>query len=222
MILVLIPGVVLFGHRTVDGDTEMPYNYQDLTSEEKEQTLEQRRQRGYPLHGPPHPFRDSGCYLITAANYKHVPVMHSPERRTEFENLLLEAVGRIDQAEIIGWVVLPNHYHLLIQLETLNHFSLPIKYLHGMTARTWNIIDQQTGLRHVWYKYSDRKIRSERHFYKTLNYIHYNPVKHGYVADVYAWPWSSMWMYYDNCGREWLRETWRKYPPENLGDGWDD
>jgi putative transposase len=129
---------------------------------------------------------------------------------------------KIDQANIIGWVVLPNHYHLLIQLETLDQISRPLKNLHGTTSHAWNKQDQQTGKRQVWYKYSDRMIRNESHLYKAMNYIHYNPVKHGMVTDVYEWPWSSVWMYYEARGRDWLRENWRIYPLGDMGDGWDD
>jgi putative transposase len=199
----------------------MPYEYRKLTTQERNEILKQRRQRGYPLHAPPHPFRDSGCYLFTAVNYEHAPVMYSSDRRTEFENLLLNAVGSIQQAEIIGWVVLPNHYHLLIQLEMLDQISRPLKNLHGATSRAWNIEDHQIGARRVWYKYSDRMIRDESHLNKALNYIHYNPVKHGYVMGVYEWPWSSMWMYYEEQGRDWLRISWKKFPPGDLGEGWD-
>jgi putative transposase len=200
----------------------MPYEYHKLPPQERDAILKQRRQRGYPLHAPPHPFRESGCYLITAANYKHLPVMHSTERLTDFETLLLDAMRKIDQANIIGWVVLPNHYHLMIQLETLDQISRPLKNLHGTTSHAWNKQDQQTGKRQVWYKYSDRMIRNESHLYKAMNYIHYNPVKHGYVTDVYGWPWSSVWMYYEERGRDWLRENWRLYPLGDMGDGWDD
>ena len=163
----------------------MPYEYHKLPPQERDVILKQRCQRGYPLHAPPHPFRESGCYLITAANYKHIPVMHSSERRTEFEILLLDVMRKIDQANMIGWVVLPNHYHLVIQLETLDQISRPLKNLHGTTSHAWNKQDQQTGKRQVWYKYSDRMIRNESHLYKAMNYIHYNPVKHGYITDVY-------------------------------------
>ena len=200
----------------------MPYEYHKLPPQERDVILKQRCQRGYPLHAPPHPFRESGCYLITAANYKHIPVMHSTERLTEFETLLLDAMRKIDQANIIGWVVLPNHYHLIIQLETLDQISRPLKNLHGTTSHAWNKQDQQAGKRQVWYKYSDRMIRNESHLYKAMNYIHYNPVKHGYITDVYEWPWSSVWMYYEERGRDWLRENWRLYPPGDMGDGWDD
>src|SRR5262245_27640626 len=58
------------------------------------------------------------------------------------------------------------------------------------TEFQWNLEDIQTGRRTVWYEFSDRKIRSEAHFYATLNYLHYNPIKHGYVRLMGEWEWS--------------------------------
>ena len=35
----------------------------------------------------------------------------------------------------------------------------------------------------------ERAMRSDRHFWATLNYAHHNPVHHGYVARWTDWPW---------------------------------
>jgi len=68
-----------------------------------------------------------------------------------------------------------------------------------------------------------RMIRNHEHYFQTLNYIHLNPHKHGYVQDPNEWPWSSLSMYYEERGRQWLREKWTEYTPtRGFGDGWDD
>ena len=82
-------------------------------------------------------------------------------------------------------------------------------------------IGEITDERRVWYKFRDRWIRNDRHFYQVLNYIHYNPVKHKYVKDPYAWKWSSVKWYFQTHGREWLRENWIKYPYGDFGSSWD-
>jgi len=201
----------------------MPYEYRKLTPEQREEVLRQRRERGYPLHAPPHAFRGAGRYLLTAANFEHVKIMASPDRCTEFEQRLQEAMQDI-RAEMFGWVILPNHYHVLGGVESLDRVSAALKQLHGTTSREWNIADGQTGRRQVWYKFSDRLIRDDAHFYRALNYIHFNPVKHRYVDDPYEWPWSSLHLYAEaeGYGRGWLRKQWKAYPPGDFGKGWDD
>ena len=92
--------------------------------------------------------------------------------------------------------------------------------VHGVTSRQWNLEENVTK-RKVWFRYSDRAIRSERHYYTTLNYLHYNPVKHGWAKSPYDWVESSVHWYLQNYQREWLRDLWVKYPVRDYGKGWD-
>lgn len=64
-------------------------------------------------------------------------------------------------------------------------------------------------------------MRSERHYYTTINYIHNNPVKHGYVERWCDWPYSSFHEYLKGKGRDWLKDVWREYPVLHYGDAWD-
>jgi len=199
----------------------MPYEYRKMTPEEREEVLRYRRECGYPPHAPPHLLRETGWYFLTAANYEHVAIMAAPERCTDFEAHLLTALGSI-QAEVFGWVILPNHYHIVVGVESLDQVSAVLRQLHGSTARERNLADHLTEVRRVWYKFTDRMIRNDLHFYRALNYIHFNPVKHHYVDDPYDWPWSSLHNYLEAQGREWLHEKWRAYLPDTFGKGWDD
>jgi putative transposase len=190
-----------------------------MTPEERAAVVEERRKHGHPWHAPPHPFREAGWYFITATNYQHAHNIVPDSRRTAFEGELLSAMQAI-QAEIGAWVVLPNHYHILIGVQSLDDISATLKLLHGRTSRAWNLEDGTTGKRRVWYKFWDRGIRNDRHYYQALNYIHYNAVKHGFVNSPYDWLWSSVHAYLDLCGRSWLREHWLAYPIDDFGKEW--
>jgi len=195
----------------------MAYEYRRLTPQERETIIRQRIERRYPVHGPPHPYRHPGYYLITAATFEHKPIIADIERRTEFEIRLLSGLDNV-QVDVFAWVVLPNHYHVLAGIDALEQLSTALKQLHGATSREWNIVDELTGKRRVWYQFNDRVIRNDPHFYSALNYIHYNPVKHGYVDSPYDWPWSSVHKYLEAHGREWLRAIWQAHPPLDFGD----
>ena len=199
----------------------MPYDYRNLSPDERQAVLTQREAHGYPRHTPPHPYQLAGRYLLSAANFEHLPLMAATDRRTELEASLL---GGLQEANVpaLAWVVLPNHYHVLIEADSLLKVAAVLKRLHGRTSRAWNLADHQTGQRRVWYHYRDRRIRDEAHLFRALNYVHYNPVKHGYAADPYEWPWTSIHNYVEAHGRDWLREHWRQHPPGNFGQGWDD
>jgi REP-associated tyrosine transposase len=196
------------------------YEYRKLTAQEREEILLYRQKQGYPLHAPPHPVKGEGHFLITAANFEHQHTMYSHLRRTEFEVLALDVLKNAS-IDPIGWIVMPNHYHLLIHTGSFEKIPPIFQQLHGKTSREWNRIDNKLG-RKVWFKYSDRKIRSERHFYCALNYIHYNPVKHRYVRSPEDWPWSSIHLYIQDHGFEWVRNKWESFPVLDFGKGWDD
>ena len=52
---------------------------------------------------------------------------------------------------------------------------------------------RQRGYADVWQpRFWEHTIRDETDFARHVDYIHYNPVKHGYVADPGEWPYSSL------------------------------
>jgi putative transposase len=195
------------------------YEYRRLTPRERERLVEERISRGFPPHQPPHPARDEQLYLLTAACYEHCHYLHTPQRRQELLDMLFDLSIR-QGIEIRGWVILTNHYHLLVHVSDFGLLGRVLRRVHGVTSHAWNQAEGKAG-RKVWYRYSDRAIRSERHYYVTLNYIHYNPVKHANVASPYEWPCSSVHWYLEHHGREWLRDLWVRYPVRSYGESWD-
>jgi putative transposase len=192
------------------------------SDDEKHAVLQRRIQFGYPLHAPPHPFREHNIFLITAATYKHQRILNTKQRRTVFQEDLHDSLRQIE-CELIAWVILPDHYHFLAEMSDLNDLAVLLQLLPGRNARKWNQEDLLTGQRKVWYRYTDHVMRNEVHLEKSFNYIHYNPVKHGYVNDPYAWQWSSLQVYLEQEGREWLQNCWRRAAPTcEFGKGWDD
>jgi putative transposase len=53
------------------------------------------------------------------------------------------------------------------------------------------------------------------------NYIHYNPVKHGYTLKWDEWPFSSAKEFLNDVGREKVTEYWESYPVFDMGQDWD-
>jgi putative transposase len=65
-------------------------------------------------------------------------------------------------------------------------------------------------------------MRSERHFFATINYVHNNPVHHGYVRRLWTeWPWSSATNFLDQMGRLEAERVWKEYPIRDYGKKWD-
>ena len=196
------------------------YEYRKLTQEGRLRIVEERLARGFPPHSPPQRSSEPGQYLLTAVCYEHRHHMRAAARRKQIVDELLSALT-LQGIEIRAWVVLPNHYHLLLYSPGGRRFGQVLRPVHGRTAFQWNRDEQASG-RKVWYRHSDRAMRSERHFFTTLNYIHFNPVKHGYVRSPYEWQESSVHWYLASHGRQWLRDVWREHPVRDYGKEWDD
>ena len=54
-----------------------------------------------------------------------------------------------------------------------------------------------------------------------VDYIHYNPVKHGYVPRWQEWPFSSAAEWLGEVGRERAVSMWKEYPIADYGTDWD-
>jgi putative transposase len=111
----------------------MPYEHRNLSEKDKKEIIQRRIRAGFPSHSPPHPMRAAGIYLITAANFEHNPIINTDIRRTKFEQLLFEILEE-NKINLLAWVILPNHYHILVDIDSLDQVSMSLKKLHGTTS----------------------------------------------------------------------------------------
>ncbi|MEZ5983486.1 MAG: transposase [Parvularculaceae bacterium] len=129
---------------------------------------------------------------------------------------------RLHPFETIAVVVLPDHMHFVWALPDEDaDFSTRIRLLKsGFTRRLdtqWKRAGRK-GERKVWQRrFWEHAIRDEDDLERHIAYIHFNPVKHGHVADPDDWPHSS----WHGWKREFGRPTtispddWR---PAHLGE----
>jgi REP-associated tyrosine transposase len=203
----------------MSNDTAM-YRWRRMSPEQKAEALAQRRRQRLPWHGPPHYESDAGLYLISAACYEHKPIIGaSPERMAEFETKLL-SVAESTCERIFAWVVLPNHYHVLVRCADIHGLLAALGRLHGGSSFRWNGEERCRG-RQIWHRAAETAIKSERHFWATLNYVLNNPVRHGYVERWQDWPYSNAAQYLKDIGREEAERRWREYPVLDFGKDWD-
>ena len=119
---------------------------------------------------------------------------------TECEAALLDTCEALSK-NLYAWCVLPNHYHILLSTEHIKEVLEQLGEFHGSSSFEWNGEDNKRG-RKVWYNCFERFIKSERHFWASLNYVHHNPVHHGYVKHWQDWPWSSAREFLEEIGHE--------------------
>jgi len=197
------------------------YLWRKLTPKERTDLMAWRKRQGLPWHCPPHRAGEHTRYHLTAACFEHAPhVGFSGQRFEEFCLTLLNALAAQD-ALIRAWCILPNHYHALVESRKILEVLAELGRVHGRTSFEWNGEEKRRN-RQVWCGAVERYIRNDAHFWATVNYIHHNPVRHGYVTRWQAWPFSSAQQYLSEVVRDFAEQKWREYPVLDYGKGWDD
>ena len=198
------------------------YIWRQLTPKQREEVLAWRKDNARPWHSPPHrPNYGHLHFLISAACYEHAHhIGHSPQRMDGFSAALLELFQE-HTTRTVAWCVLPNHYHALVETPNILKLLRELGRFHGRTSHAWNGEENTRG-RQVFHRAVERFMRSERHFFATVNYVHNNPVHHGYVRLWSEWPWSSAAEYLEQMGRAEAERVWKEFPIRDYGKKWDD
>ena len=112
---------------------------------------------------------------------------------------VVRAVRRGHPFTIHGWVVLPDHLHCVIELPAgdadfaLRWRLIKAGFSKGVPAREWRSgVRRRRGERGIWQRrYWEHLIVDEADYRAHMDYVHINPVKHGLVAGVADWPYST-------------------------------
>ena len=198
------------------------YAWRKWTQEMREKVLAHRKLLNRPWHGPPHfTGQQTSQYLITGTCYEHSLIIGASIERMDDFVRQIQQTFEILGAVIHAWCVLPNHYHVLTTTPNLPALITHLGKLHGRMSFTWNGEDDTRG-RTCWHRTTDRAMRSESHFWTTVNYIHHNAVKHGHASKWTDWPWSSAHDYLHDQGKDAAARIWQLYPILDYGAKWDD
>jgi len=101
--------------------------------------------------------------------------------------------------DLHAMVVLPDHLHMIMQLpEGDCNYPTRIRLIKSAFSRRIPVHEQRNtsrlakGERGIWQRrYWEHRIRDERDYRNHVDYIHFNPVKRGYVTHPADWPHSS-------------------------------
>ncbi|MGQ9701400.1 MAG: REP-associated tyrosine transposase [bacterium] len=164
-------------------------------------------------HNPPHIYLDNHIFIVTSCTYNKMPYFNTDERKILLYTEILNAFEKIS-SKLFAWVILDNHYHILFEINRGRELGGLIKLINGKSSHEINRLDNCVG-RKIWYNYWDTCIRNEKDFYIRMNYIHNNPIKHGYVKiyeDLPQYKFSSFSQYLMEKGKDWLDDVFRRYP----------
>ena len=131
--------------------------------------------------------------FITQVVRDRAPVFRDPQNMNLLRTIL-QNVKELHPFNMLGYVFLFDHFHLLIQPTGESNFS---DIMHSFKPNFTKEYKKTVGLSpsqsmKFWQKrFWDHVIRDDRDFEMHLHYIHYNPVKHRYITAPRDWKDSS-------------------------------
>ena len=135
-------------------------------------------------------FREGQTVFLTLATHGRAPWMNEPAVCREVI-AALRATHALHPFDHRAHVLLPDHLHLLLRARSEGGIPNIIGCFKRATrARLQGVV---AGVSRLWQpRYHDHIVRDDEDFARHLDYVHFNPVKHGLVDAATAWPWSSL------------------------------
>jgi putative transposase len=157
-----------------------------------------------------------GVYFFTVVTEDRVPILCGDRARDLLHNAIL-ACQATRPFLLTAMVLVPDHFHAIWEMpEGKNDYSICIASIKANFTREWlagggpevarsasRIARRRRG---VWQRrFWEHEIRDADDFERHLNYIHYNPVKHGLASCPHEWQWSTFqrWVQKDAYERQW-------------------
>jgi putative transposase len=164
---------------------------------------------------PNHPHRHYGAgylHFITTSCYRRLPLLQRPRHRDLLLEVL-ESVRRRYRFVVVGYVVMPEHLHLLLSEPERGDPSKLMQAIKqgfarrllrrwraansaacstGNDPRQSSLWDTALDHGHIWQaRFYDFVVFTEKKRVEKLRYMHRNPVKRGLVLEPQQWDWSS-------------------------------
>jgi putative transposase len=133
---------------------------------------------------------EGGCYFFTVVTHKRRPIFSEQGN----VDLLMRSLRRVQEHhpfELTAHIVLPDHLHMLWDLpDGDDRFSTRWRLIKEAFTRAYR--KHAGSAEPVWqHRFWEHAICNQKDFADHLDYIHFNPVRHGYAKSPAEWPHSS-------------------------------
>ncbi|HEY6940876.1 REP-associated tyrosine transposase [Dokdonella sp.] len=152
-------------------------------------------------------YQPGGCYFFTVVTHRRVQWLTVDSMRIRLREALLK-VAKQRPFGIDAFVLLPDHLHAVWRLPQGDcDFSSRWRLIkhHASTGGGPTCAWQPRFWEHV--------LRDERDWRRHVDYVHYNPVKHGLARAPGDWPYST---FARAVGRGWYSPDWGRSEPPDL------
>lgn len=159
-------------------------------------------------------YQRGGCYFFTVVTYKRAPILinYVDRLRESFRYAIDKLPFTIDAI-----VIMPDHLHCIWTLpEDSKDFSKRWFYVKQYFSRGISADVNGRGEKLVWQRrFWEHLIIDEDDLKRHIDYIHYNPVKHGLSLSPVDWKESSFLKF---CQKGYYEKGWGDIKPKGIID----
>jgi putative transposase len=143
-------------------------------------------------------------FFFTLVSYRRRPILCDPMIRSALRDAI-RTVRLSQPFAIDGWVLLPDHLHCIWTLPSddtdfSQRWSQIKRRVSAECGERYRVRGSDASIERgestIWQRrFWEHRIRSEVDMQRHMDYIHFNPVKHGHVGHASAWPYSTFGRY---------------------------
>ena len=128
-------------------------------------------------------------YFITSCTKRRRRFLSCPDLAELVVSLYADLRDRGGIA-LHGYVIMPDHYHVVFTLREEDSVSMAVRKIHGPFARHYR---RAVGsVDRIWQRrFRDHVVRDDADWRTKMEYLHANPVRAGLVEDPIRYRWSS-------------------------------
>ena len=127
-------------------------------------------------------------YHVTARGNERKPIVRDDADRARFVDTLAAMVAQYG-VRCHAWVLMDNHYHLLLETPTPN-LSRAVRHLNGVYTQSFNRRHRRVG--HLFQgRFKAIVVEKEAYLLELCRYVVLNPVRAGVGKAPRVYPWSS-------------------------------
>ena len=150
----------------------------------------------------------SACFITTVTH------MRASILCDNFD-ILWDSITKVKEDEgldLIAWVVMPDHLHMIIQPNGADVSRLLKRMKLSFAHQYRRSMGMYRGK--VWQsRFWDHQIRDQDDMNRHIDYVHYNPAKHGLASSPFEWEYSSIYRYLEDG---YYTEDWGTVEPMGI------
>ncbi|MEX2286129.1 MAG: transposase [Planctomycetaceae bacterium] len=169
-------------------------------------------------------YQPGGTFFFTVVVHRRRPIFSNDAARAQLGTIIRNTQNELP-FELVAICLLPDHLHAVWSLPVGDaDYSTRWKKIKGNFTSEWlksghaesaiTASRKKKGERGIWQRrFWEHTINDETDLEKHVDYIHYNPVKHGYVKRPWDWPFSSFRRF---VAAQHYPKDWGRSEPSNI------